>query len=312
VRKGDRIFVAGTDSLLGGAILRRLRSEGYTNLLGAGKDEPCYADALEVDRFFRVARPEYVFMAAGKSGGIEANSKRPAELILDNLLAACHIIHSAHLHGARKLLYLASSCSYPRDCPQPMRVEKLLSGPFEPTNDAYATAKVAGIKMCLAYRAQYGANFIAGIPPNSFGPGDDFSPDNSHVIAALMRKMHEAKVNGDPFVTVWGTGRARREFLFAADVADACLFVMEHYDRPEPINLGGGTELSIAALAERIREVVGYPGELRYDSGKPDGMPLKMLDSQKLAGLGWRPKTPFRDAILATYEAFKRSARPAA
>ena len=248
------------------------------------------------------SRPEYVFFAAGKSGGIGANVHFPADLMLDNLLSAAHVIDAAHRHGVRKLLYLASSCSYPKLCPQPMRVADLLSGPPEPTNEAYAVAKLAGIKLCQAYRRQYRDDFIVGIPANAFGPGDDFSLENSHVIAALIRKMHAAAQRGDERMEVWGTGSARREFIFADDLADACTHVMCGYSEDDPINLGGGPVLSIGELAEIVRRVVGFAGRLEFDPSKPDGMPMKGLESSRLASLGWQPQVGFADALGITYQ----------
>jgi GDP-L-fucose synthase len=286
------------------AILRKLERQGYTNIVGKPSEEPDLTDAGAVADFFVRQVPEYVFVAAGKSGGIEVNRKYPAQLMIDNLLVACHVINSAYHYGVKKLLYLASSCSYPKHCPQPMRVESLFTGPLEPTNEAYAIAKIAGIKLCQAYRQEYGANFIVGIPANAFGPGDDFSPDNSHVIPALIRKMHEAKVASSASVEIWGTGTPRREFIFADDLADACLFVMQEYDGAEPINLGGGTDLSIAELAELVKEAVGYLGGLRFDTSRPDGMPVKALDSSRLIAMGWRPATPFSTALAVTLSAF--------
>lgn len=302
-----KIYVAGGQTLIGAAVLRELERQGYANIVGRPGEEPELTDAAGVDAFFAKVSPDYVFLVAGKSGGIGANQKYPAELMLDNLLVECHVVHSAFRHGVRKLLYLASSCSYPKHCPQPMRVESLLTGTLEPTNEAYAIAKIAGIKLCQAYRQQYGAVFIAGIPANAFGPGDDFSPEDSHVIAALIRKMHEAKTVGAPYVEIWGSGAPRREFIFADDLADACLFVMCSYDEADPINIGSGTDLSIGELAALVKEVVGYSGELRYDSSRPDGMPLKILDSSKLAAMGWRPPTPFRIALSATYDWFLKT-----
>lgn len=302
--KNDRIYVAGGRTLIGAAILRELERQGYSNIVGRPGEEPDLTDAALVEDFFARTTPDYVFLAAGKSGGIAANQKYPAELMLDNLLVECHVIHSAYRYGVKKLLYLASSCSYPKQCPQPMRVESLLTGPPEPTNEAYAVAKIAGIKLCQAYRQQYGANFIVGIPANTFGPGDDFSTEDSHVIPALIRKMHEAKERCLESVDIWGTGTPRREFIFADDLADACIFVMRKYDNAQPINLGGGSDLSIKELATLIKEVVGYPGELRFDTSKPDGTPLKALDSSKLKEMGWRSKTPFRSALSATYDWF--------
>lgn len=305
MERNSTIYVAGGQTLIGAAILRQMERQGYIiNIIGKSGEEPDLTDGRSVDDFFSRRLFEYVFMAAGKSGGIEANRKYPAELMFDNLLVECHIIHSAYRHGIKKLLYLASSCCYPKHCPQPMHVESLLTGPLEPANEAYAVAKIAGIKLCQAYRQQYGANFIVGIPTNVFGPGDDFSPEDSHVIAALIRRIYEAKLTGKPFVEIWGTGTPRREFIFADDLADACLFVIQRYDGAEPINLGGGTDLSIAELAELVKEVVGYAGELRFDTSRPDGMPLKALDSSRLIAMGWRPATPFRVALAATYDSF--------
>ena len=301
----DRIYVAGGDTLIGAALLRQLHRQGYTSVIDPS-NEPDLTDAASVDAFFARARPECVFVAAGKSGGIEANRTYPATLLLDNLLVESHLIDSAYRHVVKKLLYLASACCYPKHAPQPMRIESLLTGPLEPTNEAYAVAKIAGMKLCQAYRQQHDANFIVGIPANAFGPGDDFSLENSHVVAALMRKMHEASGRHMPSVEIWGSGTPRREFIYADDLADACVFVMNHYDAAEPINLGSGVDVSIAELAMQIKAVVGYSGDLRFDPSKPDGMPLKALDSSVLLSLGWKPATPFRAALAMTYEAFVR------
>ena len=301
------IYVAGAGTLVGAAIRRALQRQGYRNLVGGPAEEPECSDAHQVEAFFAHTSPEYVFLAAGKSGGIGANQRFPADLLLDNLLVACHVIRSAYAHGVKKLLYLASSCSYPKHCPQPMRVQSLLTGPLEPTNKAYAIAKLAGIALCQAYRQQYGAPFISGIPANPFGPGDDFSPENAHVIGALMHKMHDAKVRGLRTVEVWGTGAVRREFIFADDLAEACICVMRSYDGQEPINLGSGMDQSIRELAACLAEVVGFDGELRFDASKPDGIPQKILDSSCLRALGWRPKTPFRAALAATYAWFRQA-----
>jgi GDP-L-fucose synthase len=298
------IYVAGGATLVGAALLERLRDAGYRRLAGVPPDEPDLTDARQVEDFFAEARPEYVFLAAGKSGGIRANQTRPAELMLDNLLATAHVIDAARRHGAVKLLYLASSCSYPRHAPQPLRVGDLMTGPPEPTSAAYATAKLAGWQLCAAYRQQYGANFVTAFPADAFGPHDDFSRDGGHVIPALVRKAHEAKVRGEPELTVWGTGTPQREFIYSRDLADACLFVMRRYDGPGPINLGGGTDLSVAEAARAVAEVVGYRGRLRFDASKPDGMPLKALDSGPLRALGWRPSTDFRSALAETYDWF--------
>ena len=299
-----RIFVAGGSTPIGRALLERLRTAGFRRLVGAPPDEPDLADAGRVAAFFSWERPQYIFLAAGKTGGIGANRSRPAELMLDNLLVAAHVIRESHRAGVSKLLYLASSCSYPRLAPQPMQPDSLLGGPPEPTNDAYAVAKLAGWKLCQAYRRQHGARFIAAIPADPFGPFDDFSPDSGHVIPALMRRMHEAKRRGDRAVVVWGTGRPLREFLYVRDLADACLFVMRRHDGDEPINLGGGWESSIAEAARRVAEVVGYRGRLVFDATRPDGAPRKALDAGPLFALGWRPATDFRTALEETYAWF--------
>lgn len=298
------IYVAGAKTMIGAALLRGLRQEGFLNIVGGPENEPDLNDANRVDVFFDRTAPEYVFMAAGKSGGIQANQKYPADLIRDNLLVACHIIHSAYRHSVKKLLYLASSCTYPRDCPQPMKVALILTGPLEPTNEAYAVAKIAGMKMCRAYRQQFGVNFISAIAGNAFGPGDDFDPEDSHVIGALIRKMHKAKELGSGSVEIWGTGAPRRDFIFVEDLADACIYAMRRYDGPEPINLSSGWDLSIREAAVLIKEVVGYTGELHFDESKPDGMPVKLLDSSRLREMGWKPKTLMRSGLAATYQWF--------
>lgn len=304
MEKQARIYVAGSQTLIGLAILRDLERQGYQNIVGSAEEEPDLTDGAQVDTFFAKTTPQYVFLVAGKSGGIGANQKYPADLMLNNLLAGCHVIGSAHRHRVKKLLYLASSCSYPKHSPQPMRIESLLTGPLEPTNEAYALAKIAGIKLCQAYRRQFRANFICGIPGDAFGPGDDFSLEDSHVIAGLIRKVHEAKTLGAEFVEIWGTGAPRREFIFADDLADACIFIMREYDGSQPINLGGGSDLSINELAVLIKEVVGFSGALRFDTSKPDGMLLKILDSSELRAMGWRSRTPFRVALAVTYDWF--------
>ena len=309
MNKNSRIFVAGGNTLIGAAILRQLERQGYGNVLGGQNPALDLTHSGQADDFFSRQLPEYVIVAAGKSGGIEANRKYPAELMLDNLLVGSHIIHSAYRHGVKKLLYLASSCCYPRDCPQPMQVESLLTGPLEPTNEAYAVAKIAGIKLCQAYRQQHGTNFIVGIPANAFGEDDDFSLDHSHVVPAMLCKMHEAKVQGADQVEIWGTGTPRREFIFADDLADACIFLMQNYNSEEPINLGSGTDVSIRDLAHLAGQVVGYKGQFRFDNTKPDGMPFKALDSSRLREMGWSAATPLSVALAATYESFLQ--RPA-
>ncbi|MHB1423421.1 MAG: GDP-L-fucose synthase family protein [Gemmataceae bacterium] len=307
MKETSRIYVAGGDTLLGAALRERLAADGCENLVGEPPSEPDLTCAWQVDDFFAAERPEYVFLAAGPSGGIHANQSYPARLMRDNLLAAIHVIDAAHRHGVVKLLYLASSCSYPRLASQPMRVESLMTGPLEPTNAAYALAKLSGLAMCQAYRRQYGAQFIAAIPANAFGPHDDFSAEDSHVIPGLLRRFHEARACGRAEVCIWGSGRPRREFLYSRDLADACLFVMNNYDADEPINLGGGQELSIAETASTIAAIVGYRGRLSFDASRPDGMPLKSLDSNPLRKLGWTPSTAFHVALAETYDWFLRN-----
>jgi GDP-L-fucose synthase len=303
---GARVFVAGGDTLAGAALLELLPDRGYENLVGVGGVEPVLTDAAAVEAFFAAERPEYIFLVGGKSGGIGLNRARPADLMLDNLRSITNVLAAAHRHGVTKLLYLASSCAYPKDAAQPLRVESLMTGPLESTSEPYATAKLAGWKLCEAFRRQYGCRFVTAFPANAFGPHDDFGPDSGHVIPALLRRTHEAKVNGDSAVTVWGTGRPRREFVFSRDLADACLFTMRHYDGDAPINLGGGTDLEVAEVAHTIAQVVSYDGRIVFDCTKPDGAPRKGLDSSALRALGWRPATDFRTAVAETYHWFLR------
>ncbi|MBY0233290.1 MAG: GDP-L-fucose synthase, partial [Gemmataceae bacterium] len=297
------VYVAGGDALIGSAVLRELEEAGFTRLVGMPPDEPDLTNPGQVEDFFSEYRPEYVIMAGGRSGGIGLNRRRPADLMMDNLLSTCHVLHSAHANGVKKLLYLASSCAYPRLAPQPLAVESLLAGPVEPTSMPYATAKLAGWQLCEAFRRQFGARFITGIPANAFGPWDDFDEDAGHVIPALIRRAYEARLRDEPELVVWGTGAPRREFIYAPDLARACLFVMENHEGGI-INLGGGASLSIAALARLVADVVGYRGAIRFDPGHPDGQPLKMLDSRPLREMGWRPRTEFRAALEATYTWF--------
>ena len=304
MKEDSRIYVAGGSTSIGAAILGSLDRLGCQAICGRGQEEPILRDALQVDRFFEQHAPEYVFLVGGKSGGIQANLKYPADLILDNLLIECHVVQSAFHHRVRKLLYLASSCSFPRLAPQPIKEDSLMTGPLEPTNEAYAVAKIAGITLCKAFQLQYGAPFISAIPTNAFGPGDTFDPDDSHVIPALILKMHLAKANGLESVEVWGTGAARREFISVDDLAEACLFVMNNYEGLDPINIGGGTDISIRDLAHLVKEVVGYSGQLVFDASKPDGMPLKALNSSRLKDLGWRPRRSLKSTIEETYRSF--------
>jgi len=303
-----KIYVAGAQTLIGAAILRALKQRSPGSSVINGTDEPDLTHGSDVDSFFAQTTPDFVYLAAGDSGGIAYNQHYPADLMRHNLLVECHVIESAYCHGVQKLLYLASSCTYPKHCSQPMRVASLMSGPLEPTNEAYALAKIAGIKLCQAYAEQHGARFISAIVANAFGPGDDFSLTISHVIPALIRKMHEAKKTGAKSIEIWGSGTPRREFIYADDLADACLFTMENYDdATEPINLGNGTDLSIKELAQMVREVVGYGGELHFDRTKPDGMPEKRLDSTRLAEMGWGPKSSMPSALAATYQWFLKN-----
>jgi len=303
MEKSAKIYVADDDGLVGGAILTQLERDGYEHALPVGKG-PKLTDSAEVDEFFARNRPSHVYLIGGKTGGIKGNQLYPAILMRDNLLVNCHVIESAHRHGVEKLLYLASSCVYPKFSEQPMQVEYVTAGKLEPTNESYAIAKLAGLFLCQAYRRQFGRRFITAIPANVFGPGDNFNLEVSHVIAALMRRMHEAKSDGKAQIEVWGSGRPRREFIFSRDLARACLFLMDAYDGDEPVNVGVGSDWSIREIAEMIREAVGYNGELKFDRSKPDGMPAKLLDSSHLKQMGWMPQTSMRAALAITYEWF--------
>jgi GDP-L-fucose synthase len=308
LRKDARIFVAGHRGLVGSAILRRLRHEGFTSLLTATRDQLDLRDQAAVNYWFRANRPEYVFLVAGTVGGILANSTRPAEFLYDNMMIHGTVVHAAHLYGVTRLLYLGSSCIYPRECPQPMKEEYLLTGRLEPTNEAYAIAKIAGIKLCQAYRRQYGCDFISAMPTNLYGPGDNFDLESSHVLPAMIRKFHDARVAGTNEVVIWGTGAPRREFLHVDDLADACLFLMQRYADAEHINVGTGEDLSILELARLVRDVVHPAAELTFDRTKPDGTPRKLLDVSRLHALGWQHRIGLRDGIAATYEWFLNSA----
>lgn len=298
----DKIYVAGHRGMVGSAIVRKLKKEGYQNLLLRISKELDLRDQKAVEEFFKKEKPDYVFLAAAKVGGILANNEHPADFIYDNLAIQNNVIHQSYLNGVKKLMFLGSSCIYPKLAPQPLKEDYLLTGHLEPTNDAYAVAKIAGIKMCEAYRRQHGCNFIAAMPTNLYGPGDNYDLKSSHVLPALLRKFHEAKINREPFVTIWGSGKPLREFLHADDLADALYFMMEHYDEAQFLNVGTGSDLSIRELAELIKKIVGYEGELRFDSTKPDGTPRKLLDVSRLTALGWKPKIGFEDGIRAVYE----------
>ena len=302
MKKSSRIYVAGHRGLVGSAIMRKLKDSGYENLVVRTYDELDLVRQKRVEEFFEEERPEYVFLAAAKVGGILANSQFPAEFMYSNLVIETNIIHSSNIHGVKKLLFLGSSCIYPKHCPQPMKEEHLLSGYLEPTNEPYAVAKIAGIKMCQSYNRQYGTRFISVMPTNLYGPGDNFDLKTSHVLPALIRKFHEAKMGGDKSVEVWGTGAPRREFLYVDDLADACLYLMNNYDGDNIINVGVGRDLSIRELSEMVGEVVGFKGDLRFDHTKPDGTPLKLLDVSKLMALGWQAHTPLAEGIKKAYQ----------
>lgn len=297
----SRVWVAGHRGLAGSAILRRLQAEGYTHLLTAGRAEVDLRNAQAVDRWFAQHQPEYVFLAAAKVGGILANSTYPVEFLQDNLLIQTHVIQSAYHHGVQKLAFLGSSCIYPKFADQPIQETALLTGALESTNEWYAIAKIAGIKLCQAYRQQYGWSAISLMPTNLYGPGDNFDLHNSHVLPALIRKFHDAKLAGRPAVEIWGTGTPRREFLHVDDLAAAAVFLMQHYDSPEIVNVGVGEDIAIADLAVLVKEVVGYSGALVYDRSKPDGTPRKLLDVTRLHNLGWQAQISLREGIAHTY-----------
>lgn len=301
--RGARVFVAGHRGMAGSAITRRLQSENC-EILTADRDVLDLTDQAQTERWIAAFRPDAIFLAAARVGGIHANNAYPASFIADNIAIALNIVRSAHVTGVKKLLFLGSSCIYPKFAPQPMREEMLLTGELEPTNQWYAVAKIAGIKLCESYRRQYGCDFISVMPTNLYGPGDNYHPENSHVPAALMRRFHEAKMSGASSVTVWGTGAPRREFLAVDDLADACVFVMKHYSDHGFLNVGTGEDITIGDFARLTAEVVGYRGELVFDASRPDGTPRKLLDVSKLAALGWRARTPLREGLKAAYSDF--------
>ena len=294
-----RIYVAGSQTLVGRALLKRLAERGFTRIIPDA--EPNLSERRDVSAFFARTQPEFVFLVAGKVSGIAGNQQWPAGLMLDNLLAVTNVIPTAWESQVRKLLYLASSCVYPKAAAQPFNVSSLGTGPMEPTSEAYAVAKLAGMKLCEAYRRQHNAAFITAISGDAYGPGDDFSIENSHVASGLLRRIHEARIERRPFVEIWGSGNPRREFIYADDLADACIFAMQRHDGPEPLNLGSGEDISIADLARVIKDVVGYEGELKFDSSKPDGMPFKALDSSAIRSMGWAPLWDLRRGLEETY-----------
>jgi GDP-L-fucose synthase len=304
LNKSEKIFVAGHRGMVGSAIVRRLESEGFSNLLVRDRPKLDLSDESRVAKFFAQEKPAVVILAAAKVGGIKANNDYPVQFLLENLRIQNNVIRSAYENSARKLLFLGSSCIYPKLAPQPIPETALLTGPLEPTNEAYAIAKIAGIKLCQAYAREHNANFISVMPTNLYGPNDNFDLETSHVLAALLRKAHEAKTRKDRGLIVWGSGKPRREFLHVDDLASACLLLLEQYDSPEIINVGCGEDISIRELAELICDVVGFDGELTLDANKPDGTPRKLLDVTKLRTLGWKPSVPLRDGIAQTYEWF--------
>lgn len=302
--KNSLIYVAGHRGMVGSAIWRELQRRGYQNLIGRTRAEMDLCHRPAVDAFYAENKPEYVFFAAAKVGGIHANDTYPADFLYDNLQIQNALIDGAYRHGVKKLLFLGSSCIYPKHAPQPIPEDALLSGPLEPTNEWYAIAKIAGIKLCQAYRRQYGSDFISAMPTNLYGPNDNYHPQNSHVLPAMIRRFHEAKAAGAASVTCWGSGRALREFLHADDLAKACVFLMETYSGAEIVNIGSGSDLSIHDLAHTVARSVGYKGEILWDATKPDGTPRKLMDSNRLFGLGWKPEISFEDGIAAAYQDF--------
>lgn len=304
MHSGSKIYVAGHRGLVGSAIMNRLSGAGYENIVVRSSTELDLRDQKEVEIFFRKEKPEYVFMAAARVGGIKANNTYRAQFAYDNLMIQNNVIHQSYLNGVKKLLFLGSSCIYPKLAPQPLKEEYLLSGKLEDTNEPYAIAKIAGIKLCDAYRAQYGCNFISVMPTNLYGENDNYDLNNAHVLPALMRKFHEAKVKGDKEVVVWGTGKPRREFLYAEDLADACLFLMIKYNEPGVINIGVGEDITIEDLAILIRTVVGFEGRIVFDTTKPDGTPRKLLDISKITSLGWKVSVPLLEGLHKAYESF--------
>jgi GDP-L-fucose synthase len=304
VNKTEKVYIAGHRGMVGSAIVRRLQKEGFNNLVLRTSKELDLRNQQAVQEFMQQEKPDYVFVAAAKVGGILANNTYRAEFIYDNIMMQSNIIHNAWVNGVKKLMFLGSSCIYPKLAPQPLKEEYLLTGLLEPTNEPYAIAKIAGIKMCDAYRSQYGCNFISVMPTNLYGPNDNYSLETSHVLPALIRKFHEAKIKNEPSVLMWGTGHPRREFLHADDLADACYFLMQHYNEQGFVNIGTGEDIMIKELALMVKEVVGYTGNIEHDLSKPDGTPRKLMDVQKLHNLGWKARIGLREGIEKVYEEF--------
>ena len=301
IEKGSRIFVAGHRGLVGSAVMRKLQREGHSSILTTPRSELDLLDQRAVHSWFREQRPQFVFVAAARVGGIKANSEQQADFLYENLVIAANVIHAAAESGVGKLLFLGSSCIYPREAPQPMREEALLTSALEPTNEGYAIAKIAGLKLCEHYHRQYGQRFISAMPANLYGPGDNFHPENSHVIPGMMRRFHEAAVSGSPEVSVWGSGKPRREFLHVDDLADALYLLMQVYEEPLFVNVGTGRDCTIAELARLMAETVGFEGSIVFDGSKPDGTPRKLLDVSRIEALGWRAAIPLRDGLRQTY-----------
>ncbi len=310
MNKTDKIYVAGHRGMVGSAIVRKLRGEGFNNLIMRSSEELDLREQEAVRAFFREECPDYVFLAAAKVGGIQANKRYRAEFLYDNLMIEVNVMEAARQAGVKKLLFLGSSCIYPKMAPQPIREEYLLTGPLEPSNEPYAIAKIAGIKLCDAYRHQYGMHFISAMPTNLYGPNDNYDLENSHVLPALLRKIHEAKEKGRTEVEIWGSGKPLREFLHVDDLAAACLFLMRHYDEPGPINVGSGKEISIADLAVLIAEIVGYRGSFRFNTDKPDGTPRKLMDSSRLREMGWKPEIELGEGIRSIYKSLLEKGTP--
>ncbi|WP_020154095.1 GDP-L-fucose synthase [Caldibacillus debilis] len=304
MEKNSKIYVAGHRGLVGSAIVRKLREKGYQNLVYRTRKELDLRDKNQVDEFFEREQPDYVFLAAAKVGGIVANNEYPADFIRDNLMIQTNVIDAAYRNGVKKLLFLGSTCIYPKFAPQPLKEEYLLTGELEPTNEPYAIAKIAGIKMCQSYNRQYGTKYISVMPTNLYGPNDNFDLHTSHVLPALIRKFHEAKENNAPYVEVWGTGTPRREFLYSDDLADACIFLMKNYEGNEIINIGVGKDISIKELAEKIKNVVGYQGEIKFDTSKPDGTPRKLVDVSRINALGWKASISLDEGLQKVYQWF--------
>jgi len=301
--KSAKLYVAGHNGMVGQSILRRLRADGYENIITLSSDELDLRNGPAVQEMLRQCQPEFIFVAAAKVGGIHANNVYRADFIYDNIMIEANLIHGAHMAGVQNVMFLGSSCIYPRECEQPIKEEYLLTGPLEPTNEPYAIAKIAGVKLCESYKRQYGRNYFSVMPTNTYGPGDNYHPEDSHVMASLIRKAHFAKVNGDASLPVWGTGRPKREFMYVDDLADACVFLMHNQTSFDLINIGQGSDVSIASLAQMVCDVVGFGGKLVFDTDKPDGTPRKLMDSTRLYSMGWAPATSLLEGIDKAYRA---------